>query len=219
MKKGVACLVAFLALGGCPTQPANNTPQPKPGPPPKPFVWLAADVNCRGSITRAQWLICDNQKLGELHRRLAYQWDAERQGAWPERLAVLRAQQRALIAERDSCEDAACIATAYRRYLPPEAKPTPIGKPKPPVRKPPKKWVRKPGKRPLPPRPDRDGDGPACTAEAGAAEALRLSRRCDAVTVGQDWSCRPTRSCATLRRNIAKGCNETYRKPGFCERR
>lgn len=221
MKKGFACLVAFLALAGCPdSNPPGNSIAPTPTPTATPFTWLTPDLPCTGAITRAQWLTCDNPTLAGLHRQLAYQWTSERQGASQTRLQILEQQQRALTAERDACEDATCVATAYRRWLPPSAKPTPVAKP--PVKKPPKKWV-KPVKRPVkrpPPRPRDDWDvepGRSCSADLGLPQAQELARQCDRVTAGQGLSCRPDRSCATLRRNIAKGCNETYRKPAFCK--
>jgi hypothetical protein len=222
MKKILVSLAAFLSLTACP-QPQEPLNDIEPSPTPTPFAW-SANLPCSGAITRAQWLTCDNPQLAELHRRLAYQWQTGSQGASPQRMAVIEQQQRALVAERDACEDAVCVRNAYLRYLPPTATPTPATKP--PVAKPPKKWV-KPAKRPVkwrprPPRGDgewRDVDaGRSCSADIGLPGAQELARQCDRVTAGQGWSCRPDRSCASLRRNIAKGCNETYRKPGFCER-
>jgi hypothetical protein len=218
MRKAALAIGLFLMLGGCPGPAVNNnTIVPTPTPTASPTPWLAIDPVCTGAITRAEWLVCDNAQLNALHRRLAQQWATARQYASGERMNVLEDQLYALLSERDQCQDAGCVSQAYRRYLdgavpPPVVKPTP--RPKPP-----KKWVRpRPGPRPGPVYDRDDNDGPSCIATAGAAEAQRLGRQCDRVTSGRDWSCRPQQSCGTLRRNITKGCNETYRKPDFCPR-
>ena len=68
------------------------------------------------------------EKFQHLHRALAEQWASARQGAERGALRVMRRQQEALLSERNRCEDAACVATAYRRYLAgyssPEPRPT-----------------------------------------------------------------------------------------------
>jgi hypothetical protein len=212
-------------LAGCPQPPPpplyNNmaVPLPLPTITPTPTPWLSIDPICTGSITRAEWLVCDNAQLNTLHRRLAQQWATARQYASNERMGVLEDQLYALLSERDECQDIACVATAYRRYID-----GPVVTPGPYKPKPPKKPVKKPGHRP--PHggypgsgwDGRDEDGPSCSATAGTGEALRLARQCDRVTPGQGWTCSPQRSCGALRRNISKGCNETYRKPDFCPR-
>jgi hypothetical protein len=218
MRRASLAVGLFLMLGGCPApQVTNNSIAPTPTPSASPTPWLSVDPVCTGAITRAEWLVCDNAQLNALHRRLAQQWATARQYASTERMGVLEDQLYALLSERDQCQDAGCVANAYRRYLdgpPPVA--TPTAKPKPP-KKPVKKPVRRPVQRPVAEWSD-ENDGPSCVASAGAAEAQRLSRQCDRVTSGRDWSCRPQQSCGTLRRNITRGCNETYRKPDFCPR-
>lgn len=218
MRKPGLALVLFLMLGGCPAPDVtNNSLVPMPTDTPTATPWLALEPACAGAITRAEWLVCDNPQLNALHRKLAQQWATARQYASDQRFAVLQDQLYALLSERDQCQDAACVAAAYRRYLdgPPPVTPTP---------KPSAKPTAKPGKHPRPHRTpgdprwgDRDEDeGPSCSATAGPGEAARLARQCDRVTNGRDWACSPQRSCGTLRRNITKGCNETYRKPDFC---
>lgn len=220
MRRAGLAIGLFLMLGGCPApQVNNNSIAPTPTPTASPTPWLAIDPVCTGAITRAEWLVCDNAQLNSLHRRLAQQWATARQYASAERMGVLEDQLYALLSERDQCQDAACVASAYRRYIdgpPPVVGPTPRPTPtKKPVKKP---W-KKPIKRPAADWSDRDdNDGPSCIATAGPGEAQALSRQCDRVTQGRDWSCRPQQSCGTLRRNIVKGCNETYRKPDFCPR-
>lgn len=231
MKKPFLLAGLFLLLTGCPSPPPapplNNAVEVDPNATPTPTPWLSIDPVCTGAITRAEWLVCDNPNLNWLHRRLAEQWATARQSASPERMDVLQDQLYALLSERDQCQDAACVATAYRRYLDGAAPPPPpSGHPVPPP--PPKKWVR-----PAPPKrwrhhsgrgevweraPRDDDDGPSCAGTAGGTEATRLARQCDRVTTGADRSCAVTLSCSTLRRNIVKGCNETYRKPDFCPR-
>jgi hypothetical protein len=223
MKKAILLGGLFLMLGGCPAPQnpvVNNTLQPLPTPSPTP--WLGVDPVCTGTITRAEWLICDNATLNALHRRLAQQWATARQYASPERMDILEDQLYALLSERDQCQDVACVANAYRRYIDGPVTipgPTPPPKPKPPVKKPPK-WHPKPrhggGGQVWTSDGGDDRDGPSCAATAGAAEAQRLSRQCDRVTNGRDWSCSPQQSCGALHRNVTKGCNETYRKPDFC---
>ena len=223
MRRVLLSLGLFAMLGGCPNNPVtNNSAQPTPTPSPtsQPTPWLEADPLCSGQITRGEWLICDNKQLNDLHRRLAWEWQTARQNATPERMQVLQDQLYALLSERDACQDAACIATAYRRYLvsqppvvkPPVTKPRPKPKPKPHAHR---------GHRP--PRGDGDGGdwGPgagerSCAADIGPAAAARLSQQCDIVTSGNDRLCSPRRSCDAIRSQTEHGCRETYRKPGFC---
>jgi hypothetical protein len=217
MRKAILSIGLFVMLGGCPAPAPVNNVVVEPVSTPTPTPWLAVDPICTGSITRAEWLVCDNPALNALHRRLAQQWATARQFASDQRLSVLEDQLYALLSERDQCQDAACVATAYRRYL--DGPPPPAATP--PKAKPPKKPVKKPRWRPRGPRPGpgwdgRGEEGPSCVATAGYEEAQRLARQCDRVTPGQKWACSPRRSCGTLQRNISKGCNEIYRKPGFC---
>jgi hypothetical protein len=215
----------FVMLGGCPSNPVTNNaavPTPTPTATPQATPWLTADPVCSGQITRGEWLICDNKQLNDLHRKLAWQWQTERQNATPERTQVLEDQLYALLSERDNCQDAACIATAYRRYLngaqvvvkpdrPPVVKPKPKPRPKP----------RPHGPRgPREPRDDGEwGPGAgeqSCAAQIGPAAASRLSQQCDIVTQGNDRLCSTRRSCDAIRNQTEHGCRETYRKPGFC---
>lgn len=228
MRKPMVLAGLFLLLGGCPSPDPvlNNSAMPSPTPTPTP--WLTVDPVCTGQITRAEWLICDNPNLNALHRRLAQQWETARQHASEQRMQLLEDQLYALLGERDQCQDVPCVAIAYRRYIDgagpwvdPTPKPKPSWTPKPkPTWKPQPKPTWKPRPRPQPaPDWNRDeNEGPSCIATAGATEAQQLARQCDRVTDGRDWSCSPQRSCGTLRRNINRGCNETYRKPGFCPR-
>ncbi|MCW3848156.1 hypothetical protein OF829_12985 [Sphingomonas sp. LB-2] len=224
MRRAILAVGMFVMLGGCPSGPAtNNTVQPTPTPTstPQPTPWLTADPVCSGQITRAEWLVCDNKQLNDLHRKLAWQWQTERQNATPERMQVLEDQLYALLSERDNCQDAACIATAYRRYL---AGPAPLPNPRPTTKPKPKPRPKpKPHRGPHQPRGDNDdGDwGPSagersCTAEIGPAAAARLSQQCDIVTQGNDRLCSTRRSCDAIREQTEHGCRETYRKPGFC---
>lgn len=225
MRRAILALGLFVTLGGCPSNPATNNmvgPTPSPSPTDQPTPWLSADPVCSGQITRGEWLICDNKQLNDLHRRLAWQWQTDRQNASPERMRVLEDQLYALLSERDACQDATCIATAYRRYLigpapavtptRPAVKPKPKPKPKP-----------RPHRGPRGPRGGYDGGdwgpGPgeqSCAAQIGPQAAARLSQQCDLVTQGNDRLCSPRRSCEAIRDQTDHGCRETYRKPGFC---
>ncbi|MES2444004.1 MAG: hypothetical protein V4574_14340 [Pseudomonadota bacterium] len=228
MKKALLALGLFVTLGGCPgPQPMTNntaTPLPLPTGTATPMPWLTSDPECTGTLTRAEWLVCDNKGLNDLHRRLAQEWQVARQNASPEREQVLTDQLYALLSERDACQDATCVATAYRRYLsgpPPRATPAPsTWKPKPKPRPKPR-WHPRPGH-------DRGGDGDwqedrdgpvkgqSCVAQAGPGPAQQLSRQCDAVNSGPGALCSPRRSCGDLREQITHGCRQSYRKPGFC---
>jgi len=224
MKKALLALGLFVSLGGCPgpTPVTNNlmSPTPLPSGTPSPMPWLTPDPECTGTLTRAEWLVCDNKGLNDLHHRLAYEWQAARQTASPEREQVLEDQLYALLSERDACQDAACVATAYRRYL--------SAPPPPPAA--PSKWKPKPKPKPKPrhawhPRGPRDIDaypdetpvkGQSCAGQLGPGPAQQLSRQCDAVNSGPGGLCSPHRSCGDLRDQITSGCRQTYRKPGFC---
>jgi len=226
MKKAIALLGLFVMLGGCPAQTpvTNNTayPQPLPTGTPGPTQWLTPDPECTGTLLRAEWLVCDNKGLNDLHHQLAYQWQAARQSASPEREQVLEDQLYALMSERDACQDSACVATAYRRYL---NAPAPVVRPPAPA---PSKWKPKPKPRPKPgkwhprPQPRDDWDegrpqkGQSCMGSIGVGPAQRLSQQCDSVNSGPGGSCSPRRSCEDLREQIVAGCRQSYRKPGFC---
>jgi len=220
MRKAILAMSLFVMLSGCPSPNpvTNNIIDPEPTP--EPTQWLSADPVCSGQITRAEWLICDNTSLNDLHRRLAWEWQTARQNATPERMQVLENQLYALLSERDACQDVACVATAYRRYLVSQPavvtpKPSPVAKPRPKPRS-------KPHGHRGPRSPRGDGDwGPAagersCAAEIGPAAAARLSQQCDIVTQGNDRLCSTRRSCGAIRTQTEHGCRETYRKPGFC---
>jgi hypothetical protein len=226
MKKALVSLALFVTLGGCPApNPVNNNmayPTPLPTGTPSAMPWLTSDPECTGTLTRAEWLVCDNKGLNDLHRRLAQEWATARQNASPEREQVLEDQLYALLSERDACQDAACVATAYRRYL---SAPPPAPAPAP------SKWKPKPRWKPQPhhrwhPRSDRDRDddwrddppvkGSSCIGQVGPGPAQQLSRQCDAVNSGPGGLCSPRRSCGELRDQITHGCRQSYRKPGFC---
>lgn len=216
MRKGLLFLGALTMLAGCfpVADPANNSAVPTPVPTDTPVPWLTADPICSGTITRAEWLVCDNPTLNDLHRRLAQEWQTARQYASDQRMQVLQDQLYALLSERDACQDVNCIATAYRRYLsvqPPAPKPpvTPKPKPKP-------KWHQRHGhwrdRQDWEPR----GAEQSCAAAIGPAAAAHLSHQCDAVTSGPPGMCSVRRSCDSLQGQIEHGCRESYRKPPFC---
>ncbi|MCW3837484.1 hypothetical protein ACFQ1E_15030 [Sphingomonas canadensis] len=219
MKRFVLLAAAAASLAGCnPDTPANNiTVTPTPTSTPAPTPWLTQEPLCSGTITRAEWLVCDNKGLRELHRRLAAQWESGRQAASPDRMEVLENQLYALLTERDLCQDAPCVDRAYRRYLdspPPQAKPPVAGKPKP-----------RPKPRPRPRGHGGNWDGGPwrdglqnCTRDIGWDQAQTLAQRCQAVTNGSRSVCSPQRSCASLENLIDKGCRTSRRPPGFCPR-
>jgi hypothetical protein len=212
---------ALLTLAACGTGNANNpAPKPTPSPTPSatPVAWLSPEPPCGGSISRAEWLVCDNKGLNDLHRRLAREWETERQYATAERLRVLELQLRALVSERNECRDAACIGTAYRRYL--AYQPAPAPAPKPPVAKPKPKPKPKPRVKPRPvpkPRPGprwdrgetgwwRDADGRSCVSQIGGAAAQRLVAQCEAATGRPGGMCSTRHSCAELRAVAEQDC-------------
>ncbi len=200
-----------------------------------PAAWLTLDYACSGALRRAQWLVCENESLGQLHRRLAMQWEAARRVASPERVSVLIAQQNAFLSERNACEDYACVSAAYYRYLDGGAY---FAKPwvKPPVhyyrRKPAVKWVRHHG-RACDRRGDRQGycyrddqgarpiheprrEPGSCISEIGFAAASQLASRCDSVTPGLSSQCSVHNSCGGIRAQTDRGCSNGRNKPGFC---
>jgi len=231
----------FLALTGASLASCDwgqSTPPPppppdrgRPGPGPvveRPVEWITADPDCRGQMRRGEWLVCDNKNLRYLHRTLATEWEAARQGAERGALRVMRRQQEALLSERNRCEDAACVATAYRRYLSgysrPEPRPTWTPVPRKPVKH-----------RPRGPRHQggwndggwRDNDwGPrrrrgeqSCAAEVGGSASAYLVKQCRVVNGRWDRSCTADMSCEELREAINDGCSGNDRRPGFCNRR
>lgn len=212
MPKRFAMLaLAAFALSGCPGPTVtNNTIVPVVTPTPTP--WLSQEPLCSGAITRAEWLVCDNTTLRDLHRRLAAQWESARHSASTDRIALLENQLYALLSELDLCQEVACVDKAYRRYLdspPPQPKPTATAKPKPkPKAKPKRPWTQ---------RPWRDGLQ-NCAQDAGWDEANRLSQRCKAVTWGSNSVCSPQRSCASLENLVDKGCRTSRNPPDFCPR-
>ncbi|OYY69116.1 MAG: hypothetical protein B7Y47_12590 [Sphingomonas sp. 28-63-12] len=202
---------------------------------PPPAAWLSLDFACSGALRRAQWLICEHDDLGLLHRRLALQWEAARRTASPERLSVLTAQQHAFLSERNACEDIACVSAAYRRYLTGEARPY-----APWYKAAPRRYFAsyrdEPGyhRRPADRRywhdrakdrddlHDRDGhsrpppEPRSCMAEIGFAGANQLASKCDAVTPTLSSQCTVHNSCGGIRTQIDRGCRLTSDKPGFC---
>lgn len=229
MKKALISLGLFVSLAGCPapTPVTNNMAYPTPLPTgaPTPMPWLTSDPECTGTLTRAEWLVCDNKGLNDLHRQLAQQWQNERNNASPEREQVLEDQLYALLSERDACQDAACVSKAYHRYLN-----GPVAAPVTPS-----KWRPQPKRHPKPKHRwhphHHDGDdyddggdyrdgppakGSSCIGQLGPGPAQQLSRQCDSVNSGPGGLCSPRRSCGDLREQIQHGCRQSYRKPGFC---
>ncbi|MBX3563492.1 MAG: hypothetical protein KF730_02835 [Sphingomonas sp.] len=225
--------LASASLGSCnwgaseppPPPPPHDRPRPVVEP---PFDWIAPDPECRGQMRRGEWLVCDNKNLRYLHRTLATEWANARQGAERGALRVMQRQQIALLSERNRCEDAACVATAYRRYLSgysrPEPRPTWTPAPRPPVKV-----------RPRHPRPPRDWNqggwrdenwGPrrrrgeqSCAAEVGGSASAYLVRQCRVVNGRWDRGCTADMTCDDLREAISDGCSNANRRPGFCNRR
>lgn len=235
----------FLALAGASLSSCDwgqNTPPPppppdrgRPGPVVEPpYEWINADPECRGSLRRGEWLVCDNKHVRYLHRTLALQWETARKNADRRQLRVMRRQQEALLAERRLCEDASCVATAYRRYLSGYAQPEPRPT-----------WTPRPTRTPVKharprPRHARDGsDGgwrggdwrdrdwrpnrrrgeQSCAAEIGGSASAYLVKQCRTVSGRWDRSCTADRTCEDLREEIRDGCSERDRRPGFCNRR
>lgn len=204
-------------------------------------AWLTLDYACAGSLRKAQWLVCENEGLGLLHRKLAMQWETARRSASPERLNVLAAQQNAFLNERNACEDIYCVSSAYHRYLDGRADrddryyrhadydDEPTWKRPAVYQVKVIKYKEKPawhhGYRP---RYDRHHDKPglqpvdyrprSCVAEIGFASAQGLSERCDAVTPGLSSLCSLHNSCGGIRAQIDRGCGLSNDKPGFCRR-
>lgn len=214
----VVALAASLvgACGGSEAPPPN--PDPQPGAGQRPFEWLATEPECSGPLRRGEWLLCDNPDLRRLHRALAEHWAMMRDTAGPDRVRMARQQQRAMISERNLCEDAACVAAAYKRYLPPAAQPTPRPTTAPPP-------PRKPIKRPVSQHPQRPPASnwhrppgvQSCAAELGGSASAYLVRQCRVVN-GPRSQCTADRTCADIRSQIRQGCEEGGPVPGFCSR-
>lgn len=208
-----------------------------------PSSWISLDYACSGELRRAQWLVCEHDHLGLLHRRLALQWEAARRTASPERVNVLVAQQHAFLSERNACENIGCVSAAYHRYLDGSsfpAKPWVAPQPRPNVAKHAVKWTHKRG---YSPHKDRHGgyredyharaagkndwrhandhprpthDARSCVAEIGFAAASQLASRCDQVTPGLSSQCSVHTSCGGIRAQTDRGCGTRHNKPGFC---
>ena len=185
-------LVLLAPLAGCDW---GQQPPPPPRRPPPPVVrpvdrgpnWLDPVPYCEGALRRGEWLVCDNKNLNWLHRTLAGQWAEERQCADRQRLWVQRQQLQALLSERDACQTAECVATAYRRYLK-----------APPRETRPPEWRPAPSPRPIHYRPRekrwnwRD-NGPSCASKIGWQKAALLARQCTVVN--------PDGQCGAARRS------------------
>lgn len=220
---GKLLFLALLApLAGCDWGQQQQPSAPPYRPPVKtPRIervaeWLDPVPYCEGALRRGEWLVCDNKGLNWLHRSLANQWAEERQGADRKQLWVQRQQLQALLSERDECETAECVSTAYRRYLKgskggpyyaDEPRWTPLPKPRP----------RPVHYRPHKPRYNWRDNGPSCASKIGWQKAALLARQCS--VVDPDGQCGPQRSCETLKTMILDGCWDMgSRKPGFCGR-
>ncbi len=212
MLKRILCLAALILPAAC-----ENRDETAHRPPPPRVVrvepaftdWLSPDPDCRGRMKRGEWLVCDNKNVNYLHRTLAAQWAAERQGASRDRLHVQRQQLQALLSERAECDSVECVAAAYRRYLPP---PPPAPAPR---------WTPRPGPRVIVhrrhgPRWNWRDNGPSCASQIGWSRAAWLARQCS--VVNPDGQCAPERSCGVLRTMVREGCWDAERKPGFCRR-
>jgi hypothetical protein len=223
--------LASASLGSCnwwqsdppPPPPIPNQERPRPiaeGP----SEWIAPDPECRGPLRRGERLVCDNRHLRYLHRTLATEWADARQSAERGAIRVMRRQQQALLGERNRCEDAACVATAYRRYLSgysrPEPRPnwTPRPRPRQPteVRRP--RWNDGGGQY-EDRRPNRRHGEQSCAAELGGSASAYLVRQCRTVNGRWARSCTADTTCEDLREQISDGCSERDRRPGFCNRR
>ena len=246
-------------MNGGSGQPGDGSYMPNDGSydyyTPQPPEWLALDYACSGTLRRAQWLICEHDHLGLLHRRLALQWEAARRNASPERLDVLAAQQAAFLRERNACETEACVATAYHRYLGGEpryayddgAYDPDHGKPRYAPKYHPRKYldVRKIGYDPRGHdrgyghgdllrdldehrgheksryrQDDGHGDEPgSCLADIGFPGASQLARQCDQLTPGLSSLCSVHNSCAGIKQQIARACDDRSRPRGYCANR
>lgn len=223
--------LAATPLGGCGWGASEPPPPPptrhdRPPPPERPYEWLTPDPECRGSLRRGEWLVCDNKHLRYLHRTLAEQWAKAREGAERPALRVMRRQQDALLGERNLCEDAACVATAYRRYLSgfSQLEPRPTWTPRP---------ARPAKPRPHKPRwqesggwqgggygrPNRRPGEQSCAAELGGSASAYLVKQCRTVNGRRERGCTADATCDDLRERISDGCGEAERRPGFCNRR
>ncbi|WP_157073710.1 hypothetical protein [Sphingomonas soli] len=224
----------FLALAGAslsscdwgksppPPPPAPERPRPAPE---QPIEWITPDPECRGSLHRGEWLVCDNKNVRYLHRTLAEQWASARQGADRRQIRLIYRQQEALLAERRLCEDAACVATAYRRYITGYAQPQPRPTWTPKPRKPKPQRPRKPhgvhggGWYDRDWQPGRRRGEQSCAAEVGGSASAYLVKQCRVVNGRWDRSCTADMTCDDLRDKIANGCSSGDRRPGFCNRR
>ncbi|RYY28367.1 MAG: hypothetical protein EOP62_03990 [Sphingomonadales bacterium] len=221
--------LASALLGGCwgqsaPPPPPVPTDRPRPATD-RPYEWITAEPECRGSLSRGEWIVCDNKHVRYLHRTLAEQWAATRQNAERRVLGLMRRQQDALLAERRLCEDTACVATAYRRYISgyaqPEPKPSWTPKPRKPVKARPQRprgeWQN--DWRYEDRRPNRPRGAESCAAEVGGSASAYLVKQCRTVNGRWDRSCTADMTCDDLRAQIKDGCSESDRRPGFCNRR
>jgi hypothetical protein len=226
----MALALAGASLGACnwgepdvPLPPRHDRPRPVAD---RPFDWLAAEPDCRGNLRRSEWLVCENEHLRYLHRTLAGQWEQRRQGAGRRELNLIRRQQIAMMSERGLCDDAACVALAYKRYLSdyagpsepaPAWTPAPAPAPRPVARKPRHRWH---GGWDGEWRRNRRRGAQSCAAEVGGSASAYLVRQCRVVNGRWDRGCTADRSCDDLRDQIGEGCDDDRgRRPGFCNRR
>jgi len=74
-----------------------------------------ASFDCAKASTKVERLICADKALSGLDETLAetYAWDAEGEGASPR----AKAAQKAWLAQRNACADAACVRRQYEQRL------------------------------------------------------------------------------------------------------
>ena len=75
---------------------------------------LGASFDCQRASTRVEVLICSDPVLSMLDDQLGASYKAADPGR---ALPTLRAEQRAWLAQRSSCSDAACLGDMYRRRI------------------------------------------------------------------------------------------------------
>lgn len=115
----LAVVLVASACGAKADQPAPGSTTPPPASP-SPSAGRPAALDCAKPSSDAQRLVCNDQQLGDLDRRLqtAYQQALARPGADQ---AALGAAQASWAAARDACPQntdlRSCVLEAYRTRL------------------------------------------------------------------------------------------------------